>query len=137
MDKQKLSIFLTFTGRAEEAMRFYAETLPGASITRLVRYGKERPYPGLIDENRILNGALTFMGQEILFLDLDDDHPAPAFSWASSIYVNCQDEAEFDAIFDAVSRGGTVMMGPEAVGNIRKCAWVTDKFGVTWQPVWE
>ncbi len=28
------------------------------------------------------------------------------------------------------------MMGPESVGEIRKCAWVIDKFGVTWQPVW-
>ncbi len=26
------------------------------------------------------------------------------------------------------AEGGTVMMEPEAVGEIRKCAWITDKF---------
>nr|WP_269147151.1 VOC family protein [Lactococcus garvieae] len=23
------------------------------------------------------------------------------------------------------------------MGDIRKCAWITDKFGLTWQPVWK
>jgi len=31
----------------------------------------------------------------------------------------------------------TVMMGPEPIGALRKVAWVTDKFEVTWQPVWQ
>jgi predicted 3-demethylubiquinone-9 3-methyltransferase (glyoxalase superfamily) len=71
-----------------------------------------------------------------MFLDMGSEHPAPDFTWASSIYAECSDEAEFDAVFNALSQDGFVMMGPEAVGEIRKCAWVTDKFGVTWQPVW-
>lgn len=137
MEKQKFALFLTFTGKSEEAMNFYASVLPGASITKLERYGKEHPFAGEGGENNVLHGAVTFMGQEIMFLDMDKAHPAPEFSWSSSIYVDCCDEAEFDAIFGELSQGGIVMMGPEPVGNLRKCAWVTDKFGVTWQPVWE
>ncbi len=137
MDKQRLSPFLSFTGRAEEAMQFYAGNLPGAEITKLVRYGKEHPYAKPGDENKVLYGVLSFMGQEIMFLDMTDDYPAPGFSWAMSLFINCQDEAEYDVIFAALSQGGTVMMGPEPVAHFRKCAWVTDKFGVTWQPVWE
>lgn len=118
-------------------MRFYEAQLPGAAITKLVRYGKDHPYAAAGSENNVLYGALSFMGQEILFLDMDDAHPAPNFSWASSIYIRCRDEAEFDAIFNGLSRDGMVMMGPEPVAHFRKCAWVTDQFGVTWQPIWE
>lgn len=137
MEDQKVSVFLTFNGIAEEAMTFYASALPGAKITKLVRYGKDHPFSEKGEENKVLHGALAFMGQEIKFLDIDGAHPAPDFSWSASLYIDCCDEAEFDEIFCNLSQGGTVMMGPESVGDIRKCAWVTDKFGVTWQPVWE
>lgn len=137
MEKQRVVPFLTFNGRAEEAMRFYEANLPGAKITKLVRYGKDHPYAGEGDENRILHGAVSFMGQEIMFLDMGSAHPSPDFNWAASIYLECRDEGEFDAVFNGLSLGGTVMMGPEGVGQFRKCAWVTDKFGVTWQPVWK
>ena len=118
-------------------MKFYAENLPNAEISELVRYGKDHPFAGEDEANKVLYGVLSFMGQEIMFLDMASAYPAPDFSWATSLYIDCLDEAEFDVIFSALSQGGSVMMGPEAVGNIRKCAWVTDKFGVTWQPVWK
>jgi predicted 3-demethylubiquinone-9 3-methyltransferase (glyoxalase superfamily) len=137
MKKQKLMPFLSFTGKAEEAMNFYASVLPDAKITRLVRYGKSSPHMGEGEQDRILHGAVSIKGQEIIFLDMSDAYPAPAFTWASSLYIDCSDEAEFDKIFSALSQGGSVMMGPESVGEIRKCAWIIDKFGVTWQPVWE
>jgi len=137
MEKSRIKPFLTFNGQAEEAMLFYAATLPGAKITTLIPYGKGSPNISEGEENRIMYGALTFARQEILFLDMSSIHKSPEFSWSSSIYIDCSDEAEFDTIFNGLSKGGTVMMGPESVAHIRKCAWVTDKFGVTWQPVWE
>jgi len=137
MEKSRVSPFLSFTGKAEEAMTFYADNLPGAKITELVRYGKDHPFAGEGEEDKVLYGSLSFMDSEIMFLDMVSAHPAPEFSWSTSLYIDCRDEAEFDAIFSVLSPDGFVMMGPEAVGNIRKCAWVTDKFGVTWQPVWK
>ena len=85
MDKQRIAPFLTFTGMAEEAMQFYASTFPGAKITKLARYGKEHPFAKEGEENRVLHGALSFMGQEIIFLDMDAAHPAPDFNWFMSI----------------------------------------------------
>jgi len=137
MEKSRVSPFLSFTGKAEEAMRFYADCFPDTIISELVRYGKDHPLAGEDEGHKVLHGALLMMGQEIMFMDMVSAYPAPEFSWSASLYIDCQDEAEFDAIFNVLSRDGSVMMGPEAVGNIRKCAWVTDKFGVTWQPVWE
>ena len=137
MSKQRISPFLTFSGKAEEAMKYYEAHLPDARITQLVRYGKDHPMIGEGEEDLVLFGVLSFLGQEILFLDMDSKHPAPGFNWAQSLYLDCSDEAEFDAVFNGLATGGVVMMGPEPVGNLRKCAWVTDRFGVTWQPVWE
>ncbi len=137
MEKQRISPFLSFTGKAEEAMHFYAEVLPDAEITRLVRYGKDSQLIAADESDYVMHGAVSFNGQEIMFLDMSKTYPAPEFSWANSLYIDCHDEAEFDLIFNGLSEGGTVMMGPESVGHIRKCAWVTDKYGVTWQPVWE
>jgi len=137
MEKPRIKPFLTFNGHAEEAMRFYATSLPGAEITTLKPYGKDSPHMKGGEENRVMYGVLSFAGQDIHFLDMSDSYPAPAFNWSVSIYIECVDESEFDVIFKALSQDGAVMMGPESVGHIRKCAWVTDKFGVTWQPVWE
>lgn len=131
---QRLHAFLTFNGKAEEALAFYTTTFPDAKTTSLVLYGKDDQHG---DEGTVLNGTLTMYGQSILFMDMQATYPAPAFSWAMSLLVNCLSEAEFDTIFDKLAEGGTVMMGPEPVMDMRKCAWVADKFGVTWQLVWE
>ncbi|QDQ02260.1 VOC family protein [Lysinibacillus fusiformis] len=134
MSNQKIMPFLSFTGNAEEAMNFYVAVLPSAKITSLVRYEKGQPHG---DEGKVLNGILSLMGQQMMFMDMPSANPAPVFSWATSFFIHCQSEAEFDAVFSGLSRGGTVMMGPEAIMQFRKVAWVTDRFGVTWQPVWE
>ncbi|MDR0481820.1 MAG: VOC family protein [Cellulomonadaceae bacterium] len=131
---QSMAPFLTFNGQAAEAMAFYTEALPDAVVTMQV------PYPSAEGESTsdlIMYGAMTVKGSELKFLDMDPAHPAPAFAWSTSLYVACDDEAEFDAMFAALSAEGSVMMGPESVGQIRKCAWVVDRYGVVWQPVWE
>ncbi len=137
MEKHKIKPFLTFNGNAEVAMRFYSEHLPETKITKLIPYGKDHPFAKDGGENKILMGKLSLMGQEIMFLDMTEAHPAPNFNWAMSLYIDCRNEIEFDMIFNVLSKEGAVMMGPESIEGFRKCAWVTDKFGVTWQPVWE
>jgi len=44
---------------------------------------------------------------------------------ATSILVNCKDQAEIDKIWDTLTKGGKVV----------SCGWLTDKWGVTWQIV--
>ena len=132
-DTLRLSTFLTFNGTAEEAMRFYEGILPEANITNLTLFPKGAENG---EEGKVLNGALTFAGQELLFMDMKQEYPAPEFSWATSLFVTCRTEGEFDAIFSPLAKDGFVMMGPEPVMDIRKCAWVTDGFGVTWQLIW-
>lgn len=137
MENQRITPFLTFNGQAEEAMRFYASNLPDTKIMTFVRYSKDHPHAGKDDANKILQGSLSLMGQEFMFMDMDTANPGPEFSWATSLYVTCRDEAEFYTVFNVLSQDGEVMMGPEPVAHLRLCAWVTDKFGITWQPVYE
>lgn len=133
MSKQRLFVFFTMAGNAKEAMEYYEATLPGAKIASISYFQAGEGYG---DAGKVLNGTLAFAGQEIMFMDMQASSEVPPFSWATSLLVNADDEAEFDAMFKALADGGVVMMGPEPVMNLRKVSWVTDRFGVTWQVVW-
>ena len=130
--KQRIMPFLTLPGKSEEAMNFYASVLPDTKIISLVKFEKGQPGK----EGDVLNGVLAFMDQQFMFMDMEPSI-CPPITWATSFYIHCNDEAEFDTIFSALSSGGTVLMGPEPVMQFKKVAWVTDKFGITWQPVCE
>lgn len=132
--KQDLCVFLTFNGNAEEAMRFYENNLCGSKIESLVLFEKNADHG---EEGKVLSGILSFKNQQIMFMDMEQNYPAPSFAWSTSLFVNCFSEHEFDLLFQLLSDNGKIMMGPESVMHIRKCAWVTDKFNVTWQLVWE
>ena len=123
--------FLAFPGHAEEAMNYYVSVFPDSRVVELTRFGKDAPGP----EGQVLNGTFELMGQPFMVMDMDPSQ-VPAFSWATSLLVTCADEAEFDTLFGELSAGGAVMMGPEQVLHLRKVAWVTDRYGVTWQLVW-
>jgi predicted 3-demethylubiquinone-9 3-methyltransferase (glyoxalase superfamily) len=55
------------------------------------------------------------------------------FTPSVSLFVDCECEAELDAAFAKLSAGGTVMMPPASYGFSSKFAWVSDRFGVSWQ----
>ena len=98
--------FLTYNGQAEEAINWYHKAFPNSEITKLNRYGdtsKEEP-------DLILEGELKLGNQVIGFLDMSKDFPAPASTWASTILIEVDDQAEFDQAFNTLKDSGTVMM---------------------------
>lgn len=129
---QRITPFFTFKGEAEAAMNFYVSVFPDSAVLSITRIGKEDR--GI--EGKVLNGTFQLMGQPFMVMDIEPEY-STAFSWAVSMLIECASEAEFDSIFASLSAGGLVMMGPEPVLNLRKVAWVTDRYGVTWQLVWE
>lgn len=130
--KKSISTFLTFGGTAETAVNFYLSLFPneGRILSQTLFKEGEPGIPGTI-----LNLTFEIRGQSFMAMDMDKKYLSD-FSWATSILVQCIDEAEFDRLFQAFSNQGHVMMGPEAVMDIQKACWVTDRFGVTWQLVW-
>lgn len=134
MNQNKATIipFLTFSENAEEAVIFYTSTFPNSKITNMTKIGKDDRG----EEGKILNASFELKGNHFMAMDIGKAD-APEFSWGISLFISCEDSDEFDMIFDKLSENGFVRMGPEPIYNLRKVAWVTDKFGVTWQLVWE
>lgn len=131
----KMTLFLTLPATSEEAMKFYETCFPNTKIKNITRYTENVPNSSKEMIGKVLNGELEIQGQTLYFLDMQPGQ-SPEINWATSIYLECSSENEFDTIFAKISKEGKVMMGPEPIMNLRKVAWVTDKFSVTWQLVW-
>ena len=125
---QKVTTFLMFEGRAEEAMTFYVSLFAGARIESIERYGRgEAGAEGSVEQ-----AAFSIDGQRFMCIDSSVDH-AFGFTPAISLFVTCDAEAELDALFAKLSEDGDVFMPPGAYGFSAKFAWLADRFGVAWQ----
>jgi predicted 3-demethylubiquinone-9 3-methyltransferase (glyoxalase superfamily) len=121
--------FLMFQGgRAEAALRFYVETVPGTRIVSLERFGPDGPGP----EGTVLRALVEIAGQPVMAHDSFITHGFD-FTPSSSFFVECADEAETDRLFAALEEGGQVLMPLDDYGWSRRFGWVSDKFGVSWQ----
>ncbi|WP_218012471.1 VOC family protein [Bacillus sp. AFS041924] len=130
ISEQRITPFLTFRGNAEEAMNYYVRTFPNSKIVSLRRItNNDRGVEG-----KILNGIIEILGQNFMVLDMEQES-CPKFTWAVSFYIECNDDAEFDLIFNGLKSEGQVLMGPVEMYDFSKATWVTDCFGVTWQLV--
>ncbi|GHV73799.1 hypothetical protein AGMMS49940_11010 [Spirochaetia bacterium] len=124
--------FLSYSGCAEEAVNYYISIFPNSKIEE-IEYFKERERGEI---GKVKTVVFKLMDKFFLAMDMEKNE-CPVQSWQVSFYFNCIDEKVFDTIFKKLSENGTVLMGPESVFNIRKASWVTDKFGITWQIIWE
>ncbi|MBI1360329.1 MAG: VOC family protein [Alphaproteobacteria bacterium] len=125
---QKVSTMLMFTGQAEEAMTFYTSLIPDSRIVDVRRYGKGEAGA----EGTVMLAVFELGGTEYRTIDSNFDHGF-TFTPASSMVVACDDEAEVDRLFAALSEGGHVMMPLAGYPFARKFAWVADRYGVSWQ----
>ena len=124
----KVTTFLLFAGQAEEAMEFYVSLLPGSKVLDVQRYGPGEP--GAEGSVKIARFALA--GQEYRCIDSSVQHDF-TFTPAISLFVECETEAEIDALCAKLSEGGKTFMPLGSYGFSRKFAWVADRFGVSWQ----
>lgn len=124
----RITPFLMFEGKAEEAMRYYTSVFPGSEIERIERYDADDP------------GAAGMVKQAIFrlndqrFMCIDSPvHHAFTFTAAMSLFVDCQTEAELDRIFALLSDGGAILMPIGSYPFSQRFVWLTDRFGVSWQ----
>jgi predicted 3-demethylubiquinone-9 3-methyltransferase (glyoxalase superfamily) len=125
---QKIKTFLMFDGKCEQAMNFYVSLFREAAIASLRRYGPEGPGA----EGSVMQATFTLGGQTFMCIDSPVEHEF-TFTPAMSLFVDCIDEAEIDALFAKLSDGGQVLMPLNAYPFSRRFAWLSDRFGVSWQ----
>ncbi|MEJ2708731.1 MAG: VOC family protein [Anaerolineales bacterium] len=125
---QKITPFLMFEGRAEEAMNYYTALFEQSEIVSITRYG-----PGQAGaEGSVQHAIFSLNGQEFMCIDSNVEHDF-TFTPAISLYVNCETEAKIDELFEKLSHNGQILMPLDRYPFSEKFAWLADKFGVSWQ----
>lgn len=123
----KVTPFLMFEGRAEEAMNFYVSLFAGSEIQSITRYG-----PGQAGEGTIERADFNVAGQNVICTDSPIEHDF-TFTPSFSFFVECETEDELDSAFTRLSDNGDILMPPDNYGFSQKFTWVSDRFGVSWQ----
>lgn len=125
---QKITTFLMFEGRAEEAMTFYMSLFDDAEINSINRYGADGSGP----EGSVEHATFSLAGQQLMCIDSSVKHGF-TFTPAMSLFVQCESEAEIDLLFAALVDQGAALMPLGNYGFSSKFGWVNDRFGVSWQ----
>ncbi|MFQ6576471.1 VOC family protein [Pseudomonas sp. UM16] len=122
---QTITPCLWFDHQAEQAVKFYIQVFGGSSRILTTSYYSEvgteihgRPAGSVM--------AISFEldGQQFSALN---GGPIFTFTEAISLQINCQDQAEIDHYWSALSQGGD----PQA----QVCGWLKDHYGLSWQVV--
>ena len=111
---------LWFDGKAEEAAKFYASLLPDSRVDKVWRSPADTPSgPAGV----VLTVDFTLNGQQFQGLNGGPDF---SFNEAVSFVIECEDQAEVDGLWDALTANG---------GEPGPCGWLKDRFGLSWQIV--
>ena len=114
----KITPFLWFDGKAEEAMNFYISIFKNSKILSVTRYGEAGPGP----KGTVMTAKFELNGQEFVALN---GGPQFTFTEAISFVVNCETQQEVDELWEKLSEGG----------QKSRCGWLKDKYGLSWQVV--
>jgi len=127
---QKIVPSLWFDTDTEEAITFYVSLFNGSphktgesKIVSIARYEEGMEVPGAeVMLGKVLTAIFELNGQRFMALD---GGPIFKFNEAISLYVECEDQAEVDYFWTALS----------AVPESEQCGWLKDRFGLSWQIV--
>ena len=117
MQKKKITPFLWFDGKAEEAAKFYVSIFRNAKITNTMHTGDAGPGP----KGSVLTVTFELDGQEFVGLN---GGPQYSFTPAVSFCIMCESQSEVDEYWEKLLAGG---------GKPVACGWLTDKYGLSWQ----
>ena len=115
---QKITPFLWFDDKAEEAAQFYMSIFKNSKLLSISRYGEAGPGP----KGSVMTVAFELDGEKFVALN---GGPNYSFSPAVSFVVNCETQQEVDQYWERLSESGEKI----------QCGWLRDKYGLSWQIV--
>ena len=107
---QKVTPFLWFDDKAEEAMNFYVSVFKNSKVLSV------SPGP---------NGTTTGVSFELNGQEIRAFNAGPQFKFteAISLFVDCDTQEEVDELWRKLAAGG----------EESRCGWLKDKYGLSWQ----
>jgi predicted 3-demethylubiquinone-9 3-methyltransferase (glyoxalase superfamily) len=115
---QKITPFLWFDNKAEEAVNLYVSIFKNSKVISVARYGDAGPGP----KGTVMTAQFQLEGQEFIALN---GGPQFQFTEAVSFVVNCETQREVDELWAKLTEGG----------QESQCGWLKDKYGLSWQIV--
>ena len=115
---QKITPFLWFDQKAEEAARFYTAIFKNSRILDVTRNRSAESGAS----GNVMSVTFVLDGEEFMALN---GGPHFKFNEAISLFVRCETQAEVDEFWERLSEGG----------EKSRCGWLKGRFGVSWQIV--
>lgn len=115
---QKITPFLWYDGKAEEAAAFYVSIFANSRINSVTHSGASGPGPA----GSVMSVAFELDGQPFIALN---GGPHYSFTPAISFFIDCHSQAEVDDLWERLSDGG----------EKGRCGWLKDKYGLSWQVI--
>jgi predicted 3-demethylubiquinone-9 3-methyltransferase (glyoxalase superfamily) len=113
---QKITTFLWFDDKAEEAVNFYVSLFKNSKIESVSRYGDAGPGK----KGTVMTMTFRLEGQQFMALN---GGPLFNFTPAISLFVDCETQEEVDELWEKLSAGG----------RKDRCGWLQDRYGLSWQ----
>ncbi len=122
---KEINSFLMFQNKAaEQAIQLYLETFRDAEILFINKHPNEA--------DGIMLGKIKIHNLEIFISDSSVKHDFD-FTPSTSFFINCEDLEELESYLALLSADGKVLMPLDNYGFSQKFAWVSDRFGISWQ----
>jgi len=116
-----VSTYLMFEGSAADALDLYATAFPDLEVVSGERADGES-----------LPTDVLLRGHRLKLFDSPVSHGF-TFTPSVSLFVDFDDEGEFQHALDTLSPNGVELMPPGEYGFSRRFAWIQDRFGMSWQ----
>jgi predicted 3-demethylubiquinone-9 3-methyltransferase (glyoxalase superfamily) len=113
---QKITPFLWFDGKAEEAANFYVSIFKNSRLIEVRRWADGGPAP----KGTAMSATFELEGRGFIAFN---GGPHFQFTPAISLFVDCDTQEEVDILSEKLCAGG----------EQQPCGWLKDKFGLSWQ----
>src|SRR6267142_2364474 len=117
---QKITPFLWYDDKAEEAANFYVSIFKNSKVGDVTRYDEESSKAAGRPKGTVMTIDFQLEGQKFVAIN---GGPHFKFTEAVSFVVNCETQEEVDYFWQKLSEGGAEV----------QCGWLKDKYGLSWQ----